>query len=168
MRPDLTNAAAVLAAAGIGLRGHREIVAAAAAYRGANLVPPRIARFAGKLGANEALLWPPGARAAAQLGALAAPVFALVSGLAQDPVVLARARVDAGIALCEHADFAGLLAYADATGAAEIAVHRGFSEELGAALRARGHDAYALGPPRQLDLPEAPPQTGFAARARSG
>ena len=37
-------------------------------------------------------------------------------------------------------------------GATEVAVHRGFADELAEALRARRLEAYALGPPRQLEL----------------
>ena len=51
-----------------------------------------------------------------------------------------------------HADFSGLLAYVAATGAREVATERGFAEDFVSALRERGIDAYALGPPRQIPL----------------
>jgi hypothetical protein len=144
--------AAALAEAGVALRGHRAMVAAATAFRGAGARVPVIARFYGRLAPNEALLWPPEARAAAQLNTLASPRFAFVSGFSRDPAALERVRADTGIALSNQSGFAQLLGYVEATGAREVAVHRGHADALAAALRARGLDAYALGPPAQMDL----------------
>mgnify|MGYP007039570412 CR=1 FL=1 len=64
----------------------------------------------------------------------------------------ARVQADVGIPLSNQSGFPDLLAYLEATGAKEVALHRGFADECAEALRARGYDAYALGPPRQLDL----------------
>jgi putative mRNA 3-end processing factor len=144
--------AAALATAGITLRGHRAILAAAAAFRAAGAPGPAIARFAGKLGPGEALLWPPEARLAPQVARLGAARFAFVSGFSLDPDALARVRADVAIPLSNQSDFAELLAYIDATGAREVAVHRGHADAFAAVLRGRGIDAYSLGPPRQMDL----------------
>jgi hypothetical protein len=142
-----------LAGAGVTLRGHRVIVAAAAAHRQAGVagVPP-IARFAGKLGRGEALLWPPEGRSAPLLGRLERARFAFVSGFSLDPAALAQMRADVAIGLSNQAGYRDLLGYIAACGASEVAVHRGYAEELAADLRQRGLRAYALGPPRQLDL----------------
>jgi hypothetical protein len=55
----------------------------------------------------------------------------------------------------ERAGFAALVGYVEATGASEIAVVNAPNGELMRALRARGLDAYPLGPPRQASLFEA-------------
>jgi hypothetical protein len=144
--------ARAIASAGFGLRGHRAIVAAAAAFRAAGVATPAIARFAGSLGAREVVLWPPEMREAAFLRSIANPAFAFVSGFSKDPGVLAQMKADVGIALANQAGFSDLLAYVEATGASEVALCRGYSEELAATLRQRGLDAYALGAPSQMDL----------------
>lgn len=146
------DAAAALASDGIILRGHRAIVGASAAFRGAGIETPLVTRFQGKLGRNEALLWPPEARQAPMLGALAAPAFAFVSGFSLDPDTFARVQAEVAIGLSNQSGYADLIAYVDSTGAREVALHRGFCEEMAADLRRRGYEAYALGPPSQMDL----------------
>jgi putative mRNA 3-end processing factor len=146
------DVAAALAAAGVALRGHRAVVGAAAAHRDAGARPPAIARFAGKLGPGEALLWPPEAREAALLARLSPARFAFVSGFSCDPAAMAAVRADVAVPLSNQGGYAELLAQVEASGAHEVAVHRGHAEALAAALRARGLNAYALGPPRQLEL----------------
>jgi putative mRNA 3-end processing factor len=144
--------AAALAADGIGVRGHRAVVTAAAAYRELGLPAPVVARFDRKLGPREALLWPPEARDAPLLGVLRAPAFAFVSGHSLDEEARARMRVDTAIPLADGAGYPELLAYLEATGAREVAVNHGFAEPLAEDLRRRGYDAYALGPPYQMSL----------------
>jgi len=144
--------AVALAAAGWQLRAHRSIVEGAAAYRRANVPVPALARFAGKLASDEVLLWPPGERDAGSLRRLSDAALLWVSGSAVDPDAVAALRVDAAIPYAPPPDFDGLLAYVAATGAREVAVKNGFAEDLSAALRARGIDAYVIGPPRQIDL----------------
>jgi putative mRNA 3-end processing factor len=143
---------AMLVAAGHGLRGHRAVMEAAGAFRDAGVAVPPIARFAGALGPDEVLLWPPEARDAPLLARLPAARFAYVSGFSLDPAALQRVRADQAIPLSNQADFPQLLAYIQATGAREVAVHRGHTDQLTAQLRQRGFDAYALGPPRQMEL----------------
>jgi putative mRNA 3-end processing factor len=146
------DVADTLARKGIALRGHRAMIAAAAAFRAAGASVPLIARFARKVGPQEALLWPPEARDAPLLGVLPSPVFAFVSGFSLDADIRARMRADAGIALSNQSGYPDLLAYIESTGAREVAVTRGFSESLAEDLRGRGLDAYPLGPPRQMEL----------------
>ena len=109
-------------------------------------------RFAGKLGPQEALLWPPEARGASALGALVSPSFAFVSGFSVERTAVDCMRADQGIALSNQAGFDDLVAYLEATGAHEVALHRGFAETFAAILRERGYDAYAIDPPRQMEL----------------
>ncbi len=146
------DVAAALAAAGITVRGHRSMVAAAAAFRAAGTPAVAIARFGGKLAPGEALLWPPQARAQPMLGTLPATSFALVSGLAADPDVVAATRVDTAIAFANQAGFADLCAYVEATFAREVALVGTHAGPLAQTLRARGLDAYVLGPPAQMGL----------------
>jgi putative mRNA 3-end processing factor len=146
------DCAGALAAAGFGLRGHRAIVAAVAAFRAAGSAPPAVTRFDGKLAPGEVLLWPPQARTAPQLARLSRARFAFVSGFSLDPAARAAVGADEDIPLSNQSGAADLIGYVAATGAREVAVHRGHAEALAAALRAQGVHAYALGPPRQLEL----------------
>jgi hypothetical protein len=113
---------------------------------------PGILRFAGKLGPGEALLWPGEQRDAAMLGALDGPRFAIVGPAALDAGAVARARADVAIPLASHATYDELLAFAAATGAREVALARGQSPALAAALRERGVDVIEIGPPLQIPL----------------
>jgi putative mRNA 3-end processing factor len=142
--------AAALAGAGFGLRGHRAVVAAAAAYRRAGVSVPPVSRLAGPLRRNEVLLWPAAARGAGQLGQLGPARTAWFSGWAADREAAARLGADIAVPYSNHADFAGLVRYVLATGAREVALLHGHAEELAAALRDRDLDAYVPGPPRQI------------------
>lgn len=146
------DAAEVLAQAGVALRGHRAVVGAAVAFRAAGIAAPVITRFSGRLQPGEALLWPPEASGAPQLRRLDRAVTALVSGWAVDPVAIARVQADVGIPLADRAGHDDLLALVTESGAQEIALCRGFAESFAEELRGRGLDAYALGPPRQMEL----------------
>ena len=151
-RGALLACASELARAGVALRAHRAVMAAAASYRAAGVAVPPLARFAGRLDPGEAVVWPADARDAPGLRRLAAPAFVLASGAAADPAAVDRARVDAAIPLSTMADFAGLLRYVEATGAREVAVLHAGDAELCQTLRTRGIDAYAVGPPEQISM----------------
>jgi putative mRNA 3-end processing factor len=146
------DTAVALAGAGFGLRGHRAVVSAAAAFAAAGATAPAITRFEGKLAADEVLLWPPEAHGAPLLGNLASRRLAFVSGFSLDPDALAAVRAEVPIPLSNQSGYPQLLAYVEATGAREVAVYRGHAEPFAVLLRARGLDAYALGPPRQMQL----------------
>ena len=141
-----------LQTAGIAARAHSTIVSALGRFGQAGASVPTLRRFAGKLGPNEALLWPPEAREAPILGALDSPSFAFVSGFSVERTAVDCMRADQGIALSNQAGFADLIAYLEATGAHEVALHRGFAETFATILRSRGFDAYAIDPPRQMEL----------------
>jgi putative mRNA 3-end processing factor len=144
--------ACALAADGWQLRAHRSIVEAAAAYRRAGVNVPPMARFAGKLAGDEVLLWPATDKDAGLIRRLGEVSVAWVSGRVAEAAAVAALQVDVAIPYAHHADFAGLIDYVTATGAHEVAVKNGFPEDLAEALRARGLDAYVIGPPRQIDL----------------
>jgi hypothetical protein len=146
------EAGAALAGAGLALRGHRRVMAAAVAFRRAGLAVPAVQRFDGKLKQGEVLLWPIEARDAAMLRSLPDAWMLLASELAADPESVARLRVDRAVAFASHADLDGAVRYVEATGAAEVAILRAPDDELGRVLRERGVDTYHLGPPRQIAL----------------
>jgi len=146
---DIANA---LAAAHFKLRAHRQVMAAAAAYRAAGLPVPPLARFDGRLQPGEVLLWPPEARDAGMLGRLAAGYFILASEWAADPKAVEILRVDCAIPLANFVGFPKLLDYIEATGAREVAVRHAPDGQLCSALGTRRIDAYPLGPPQQIAL----------------
>jgi len=113
---------------------------------------PAIPSTPRKPGAGEALLWPAEARDAAALRALPAARTALVSGSAAHPDVLARMGVDRGFPLTVLPNHEEILAAAQMCGAGEIALYQAGAEDLAFHLRARGFEAYPLGPPRQMTL----------------
>jgi hypothetical protein len=141
---------AALAAEGVGLAAHRAIVQAAIAYRDAGLPSPSPQRFAGRIGSGEALLWPSTTRVPARRAGARPPSVILVSADA-DRATVAEAPA-ARVVFPTAADFAALLRYVEASGAAEVALINAPGDELAAALRTRGIDAYTLGPPRQIEL----------------
>lgn len=146
------EAASFLVKAGFSVRGHRSMLAAAALYKKAGLVPPAIPRFAAKLGEKEVLLWPPEARRAPLLGTLPRARFAFVSGFSLDPRAVAEVGADCAVPLSNQGGYADLLAYIEATGAREVAVFRGHAEHFAETLREKGLFAYAIGPARQMEL----------------
>ncbi len=148
------DVAASLGSAGFSVRGHLRIIEAAKAFRAVGANPGPILPFHKHkpLGVGQALLWPPEERDSPRLSDLRRPRFALVSGFSLDPDAVARVRPDTAIAMTNQSGFSDLLAFIAETGAREVAVHRGFAESFAAHLRGLGLDAYAVGPPRQLDL----------------
>jgi len=167
---------AALAADRIGLCAHRAIVQAAIAFRHAGLPAPPLQRFSGKVAPGEALLWPAGVRVPARRAGARPPGIILVSpdadiglgtlkGFPNPPAMMrgeqsspaphapASPTLDGPrVVFPTAADFAGLERYVVATGASEVALINAPGDELAGALRARGIDAYALGPPRQIEL----------------
>jgi hypothetical protein len=146
------DVAVALAAAGIVVRAHRQVIAARAAWLAAGLPAPALLRFAGQLAPGEALLWPLEGREAGMLKALPGAFIVLASGWAADPVVTARLRPDASVLLSNVGGFAELLAYVQSTGAREVAIRHAADETLVQTLSARGVDAYRIGPPQQIPL----------------
>jgi len=141
--------ASALAADRIGLTAHRAIVQAAMAHRHAGLPAPALQRFAGKIGAGEALLWPVTVRVPPRRAGARAPGVILVSADAAGAATVPDA---ARVTFPTAADFAGLVRYIEASGATEVALVNAPGDDLIRALRARALDAYTLGPPRQIEL----------------
>jgi hypothetical protein len=146
------DVAAALAGEGIGLRGHRALVTASAAFRAAGVEAPIVARFERKLGPREALLWPPERREAPILGVLENATFAFVSGFSLDPELRARMRADAAIP--SPISPATPISWRTSRRRARARWRWRAASASGSPriLRGRGYDAYALGPPRQMEL----------------
>jgi hypothetical protein len=151
---NLVAVAVALAGMGIPLRAHSGLATAWKLLRALCPTLPEVKRFSSPLAAGEALLWLPEAREAPALRKQTHLRFCLVSGLASSPEVRAHMRVQLGVALSTLPSYADVLAMIEASGAREIALIRGAAEPVAASLRERGLFAYALGPPRQMDLLE--------------
>jgi putative mRNA 3-end processing factor len=76
----------------------------------------------------------------------------MLSGWAIDRSARQSFGSDEAIPLSDHADFAQLVSYAEATGARRIFTVHGFAEELAQALAARGLRASPLREHIQLEL----------------
>jgi hypothetical protein len=144
--------AEVLQAAGIATRAHGTIVGALARFV---RLAPRVRRCVALPESSAQTRHCSGRRRRARPRRLARsilPIFAFVSGFSVERTAVDFVRADQGIALSNQAGFADLIAYLEATGAHEVALHRGFAETFAAILRERGYDAYAIDPPRQMEL----------------
>jgi hypothetical protein len=141
-----------LEGAGISLRAHRAIMDAAASYRRAKLAAPVLQRFAGRLAPDEVLLWPAGTAPLPHVAGARAPSLIRVSPQDHGPAARARPPAPRTLAFPLGADFSGLLRYVEQTGASEVALVGAPDDDLVELLRARGLEAYRLGPPRQIDL----------------
>ena len=120
---------------------------AAAVYRNAGLPTPPLQRFTGRVAPGEALLWP--ARR---------PPPARRAGAHPHRLIFVSAEQAAPLADCPRvafptgADLGALLSYVAEVGASEVALVNAPGQDIHHALRARGIDAYSVGPPRQTDL----------------
>ncbi len=137
---------------GFSLCAHSSICEIAEMYREFGVPLEGIRRFNGAIKEGEVLVFPPQLARSATLWKVRPRAFAFLTGWALDP---ARARwhgADAAFPLSDHADFAGLMSYAKATGAREVITHHGFADDLAKALRQEGIVARAIGKPLQLQL----------------
>jgi putative mRNA 3-end processing factor len=134
------------------VRAPSAILGIAEAYGRADLNPPRLRPFTGRLAHGEALLWPASARGPTFRGRVRPPGRILVSPFARQPAALDRFRAARGVAAAVDLGFEALLDYIEATRATEVAVTGAPGDDLVDALRARGRQAYRLGPPRQIEL----------------
>ena len=141
-----------LVQAGLAVRAHPRIALELSRLHDACDAIPALARAARKPARGEVLLWPAEARNAAAVRALPATRLALVSGSAIHGDVLARMEVDCGFPLTNLPSHEEILAAIKTSGAQEVALFQSGAEEMAVELRARGFDAYTLGPPRQMTL----------------
>jgi len=144
------EAIAVLGEAGVCIRSHPRIYAYSSAYREQTIDLPPAARFAGRVGRGEALLWPIEAAGSAALRRIPRP--ARIALTARPIEQGARGEPVAHVPLVDHADLTALVEYVTHTGAREAWVTVGDCAALVEALAARGVAAHPLGPPRQMEL----------------
>ena len=155
---------------GVALRAHRAALAAAATFRAAGVAVPSLARFAGKLDAGEALLWPAdGARRPDRCARLTAPAFLLASGAAADPTVVGPMRASTGRSRCRPWPTSpGCFAMSTPSDRARSAVMHAGDGELCQTLRAARHRRLPRRPAR-ADQPVLTRRSGtrVSTRARS-
>ena len=127
---------------------HGAIEAINALYReaGVALPPTRLAtEILNKRDFSRALiLAPPSAAASPWLKRFGEYSDALASGWMQVRGNRRRRSLDRGFALSDHADWPGLIAAIEATGAGRVLVTHGYTEPLARYLREKGLDARAL------------------------
>jgi len=150
---------AVLARAGLQLRGHRRVRAAFRALaEAAALELPGVASPGGRGGPDEVWLLPLPARAPVSAPNLPNEATAIAGEPAAEPGAARRWGVERAFAWTCRADREELLRYAAGSGARSVVLFHGAAEELAAAMRAQGLPASALATPSQLPLfPEAAP-----------
>jgi putative mRNA 3-end processing factor len=147
---------------------HRSVWEVSTLYRelGAPLEPVR--RFDGHARPGEVLVVPPHVARTSAFRALWPRATAVLTGWAVEPGAARRYGADCAFALSDHADFAGLVDYACATGAREVLTHHGFAVELAEGLRARGLEARPVGTLKQMELfPALAPARLSSRRSRS-
>lgn len=136
-----------LAAAGLVVAGHRQIVEAAHRLTAAGLPGPAVSRSVARA---DVLVWlvTERARMAAALGARPARTI-LASGLACERDRVRALGVDAAVAWSGAADREGLVRFIERSGAAAVAVTGPCAAAIAAAV---GPRARVLGPPQQMAL----------------
>lgn len=113
---------------------------------------PGAAPLEGPPAAGEVVVSTPRGRGDPRLGPRVRVRTCFLSGWALTGGAPYRMRVDEALPLSDHADFEGLLSYAEATGASEVLTTHGSAAELARHLRARGIAARPLSPSPQLEL----------------
>ncbi len=182
VRGAAEEAAAILDAAQIPLRAHARIAASLRAYVKIGALPRSPARnfsaakisagaaksaaenSAGKKSAREnsaakkisaenfALLWPLELADSPSLAKIPNARRLLVGDAAIDPAAAERFGCAASFALADHGDLPSLIDFALQTGAREIRLTAGFTDEVARAFAARRLRARPLGPPEQMAL----------------
>ena len=144
------DAIAWLERAGIPVVAHPSTHAISALYRahGVNVSPRK---FDGAIRFGEVGMFPPFGRSQA-LKQLPKRSTAVLTGWAIDPNMAGRYGADVAFPLSDHADFDGLMKYAELTGADEVITHHGFADDLAAALREKGIVARAVKRALQLNF----------------
>jgi putative mRNA 3-end processing factor len=141
-----------LAGQGFRLCAHSSIHEICQLYSEFGVPFERVRPFEGRVSEGEILIFPPQLSRCPVLASIWPRATAVLSGWALDGRGVRCRSADAAFPLSDHADFAGLVSYAKATGAREVLTHTGFAKELAKALRSEGIEARALGQPLQLRL----------------
>jgi putative mRNA 3-end processing factor len=137
------------------LRAHRAVAAVVRRLGRLGVALPPVHRLAGPPPVGDIVVCPPTHRDAPGVADLPRARFAIVSGLAADPSIPARLRVEAAFPLAEAAGGDDLLDYVAQSGARTVYLvgHTSGSSDVARTLADRGLVVRRLGPPEQLRLP---------------
>lgn len=138
--------------AGILVEVHRSIARVDRAYRTLGFDPGPARVFRGSPRHGAAMVFPESLRASPTIRRLKRSRLFWVSGLAQAPDALARMRVEEGIPLAGHLDFAGLLRLVERVNPQRVFAVGTWAEDFASAIRRKGGDAVALYQETQLSL----------------
>jgi DNA ligase-1 len=148
------EAVALLAALGIPVVQHPAVAEMTAACRAAG-VPglPEPLRLTGAPPPGHVVIAPPHTLRSKVMRTLTAPRTAMLTGWALQPGAKYRYRVDAVIALSDHADHPGLHDCLRQVRPKKILTVHGYTKEFAAELRSRQLDAWCAQGGDQLELP---------------
>jgi putative mRNA 3-end processing factor len=134
---------------GFAVCAHRSVCEVTSLYRELGVPLQPVRRFEGEWLPDEVCVLPPHIARKGALRGMGPHATAILTGWAMDGQ---RFGADHAFPLSDHADCAGLVAYAKATQAEEILTHHGFAVELAAELQRAGMNARPVGTVRQLEL----------------
>ncbi len=146
----------ILAGAQLPAMLHPQVYRFTRIYEELGMAFPPYQAFAADAVAGQVVICPPLGGPSSILQAIPRRRTAMVTGWALDPGAIYRYQCDAAFPLSDHADFPDLLALVERVQPRLIYTLHGFAAEFAQTLRARGHEAWALGADNQLELGLAP------------
>jgi putative mRNA 3-end processing factor len=141
-----------LGRSGFRFRVHRSIYEVGRVYRKFGIRLTGMRRFQGTPARDEVVVFPPILRRHQAIRKLRKHRSAILSGRAVEEGFAERHRVDKAFVFSDAADYAGLLAFVEATGARDVYLSGGVVDQFSETLRERGHRVFSLFPPQQLSL----------------
>jgi DNA ligase-1 len=147
------EAVALLAENGIPVLSHPKVAEMTDACRAAGINLPEPVVFEGFGREGHAVIAPPNAVAAKLLRGLKNKRTAMLTGWALQPGAFYRYRVEAIIAMSDHADHAGLHECVTRVRPKRVITVHGYTKEFAAELRAKGIEAWCAMGGDQLELP---------------
>lgn len=146
------EAARILGDHGFRVRVHPDAWRLCEVYQAHGVRFPNVAELVQQPREGDVLVAPPTKRKRELLGPRSRMRTCFLSGWAMIGGAHLRGSADHFLPLSDHADFDGLLAYVEATGASRVLTTHGSAEALARELRNRGVDARPLTETTQLDL----------------
>lgn len=131
---------------------HSSIARVNRVYRSLGFDPGPARVFKGSPRHGSAMVFPEHLRTSPSIRRLKRARLFWVSGLAQAKDALARMRVEEGIPLAGHLDFAGLMHFVEVTRCRRVFTVGTWAEEFAASLRAKGIETTAFYREAQLSL----------------
>ena len=143
---------AALGQMGLPVSVHPAVDAVCRVYRGCGIALPPYEVFEPGEHPGRVLILPPQTRRSTALAGIERKRLAYISGWAMDKGAIYRFRCDAAFPLSDHADYDELLEYVERVAPSRVYTVHGFAHELASDLRGRGHAAFSLTGPDQLQL----------------